>query len=495
MAIEKLCSLMSKKSGENVVKFMKTVMSGVGKETSILEGKAIQQLPEELSVFTNGLKKPKVMLGLKSSNKGSGVAGVKILDGNKMVNAFAMGLDTTRGTTPILQIRGRGFADGKKTDGLSVFFNPNAKIKPSTCGKVEINRGTNKTFELYTENNELAQAFHYNGSGAMSEMAKDYKNLKPSTFNNEAKSFKDFWISKGKAAISASSCEKELLQIATRKSKPTIKSVTQAKDILVKKMGYDPKLLSLESKSAKEMGYAAAAFDPTSGKIFVSEELLAKGNNTEIALLLSHELQHMDDFVKLSKSIGVKGLQKLHPDKINGEFYEKMAKYSGEPDFDVKQIVKDIKTYYSPSKYKGHYQEILHEDVYALSALECRAREAEKKVLDLLRKKGIEVKTEANPMELYAQESSSALHSALKRLEPYLPKEGRDKFFNRRYIKAYKKLEPELYEIEKKMAKGLPSEEFAKLEKQAEKIRSKYINEQLFKRRVLEEMEEMLSKN
>ena len=204
MAIEKLCSLMSKKSGENVVKFMKTVMSGVGKETSILEGKAIQQLPEELSVFTNGLKKPKVMLGLKSSNKGSGVVGVKILDGNKMVNAFAMGLDTTRGTTPILQIRGRGFADGKKTDGLSVFFNPNAKIKPSTCGKVEINRGTNKTFELYTENNELAQAFHYNGSGAMSEMAKDYKNLKPSTFNNEAKSFKDFWISKGKAAISAS---------------------------------------------------------------------------------------------------------------------------------------------------------------------------------------------------------------------------------------------------------------------------------------------------
>ena len=172
-----------------------------------------------------------------------------------------------------------------------------------------------------------------------------------------------------------------------------------------------------------------------------------------------------------------------------------MAKYSGEPDFDVKQIVKDIKTYYSLSKYKGHYQEILHEDVYALSALECRAREAEKKVLDLLRKKGIEVKTEANPMELYAQESSSALHSALKRLEPYLPKEGRDKFFNRRYIKAYKKLEPELYEIEKKMAKGLPPEEFAKLEKQAEKIRSKYINEQLFKRRVLEEMEEMLSKN
>lgn len=485
MAIEKLFSIVRKmaqqeKSGEAAYKLMKTIMSGSGKETLILEGKALHQLPEQLSIFTQGLKKPKVMLGLKSSKKGSGVCGISIVDGDKSVAKFAVGMDETRGL-PILQIRGRNYANGEKIEGLSSFFNPNVKVNPKNYA--HINKGTNITSELYAPNGEVAGAVHCNGSGGMlSELANDAK-LKPTEFKTTVKSFADFWARKGKTTLPVTSCEKELLSIVKSEGQPTIEAVTRAKDLLVKRMGYNPKNIPIESCS--EMGGAAAAFDPELGKLLINSEVLSKCTNAEVAFLLSHELQHMDDFIKISKSIGIKGLQKLQGSTINKKFYEEMSKCTGEIDHNVKQIVDDIKAHYSPLKYKGYYAEVLRDDAYALSILEDRARGAERKVLDLFRKKGIDIQTKAYPIELYARESSSSLRPVLKRLEPKLPKEGRDTFFNRRYAAAFKKVEPELYALSKKSR--LTQEEAARYKELAEK----YLSEEEFQRIILLQMEKM----
>ncbi len=487
MAIEKILTLVrqmarQEKSGEAAYKLMKTVMSGSGKETLILEGKALHQLPEQLSIFTQHLKKPKVIFGLKSGKKGSGVCGISIIDGDKSVAKLALGVDETRGL-PIFQIKGRTYANGEQIEGLSSFLNPNVRVNSRSYDYEEVNKGVNRILGLYAKNGELAGAMHYSGSGGMlSEVVNDTK-LKPTGFRATVRSLTDFVARRGRTVLPVTSCEKELLAIVNSEGQPTFESVSKAKDLLVKRMGYNPKNIPIEVTS--ETG-GAAAFDAESGKLLINNEVLSKCTNVEVALLLSHELQHMDDFIKISKSIGVKRLQKLLGGTINKKFYEEMSKCTAGINHNVKQIIDDIKAHYSPSKYKGYYAEVLEDDTYAMSILEDRARKAERKVLDLFRKKGIDIQTKAYPLELYARKTSSSLRPVLERLEPKLPKDGRDTFFNRWYAAAFKKVEPELYALSKKAR--LTQEEFARYNELIEK----YSNKEELQRAILLQMEKML---
>lgn len=76
-----------------------------------------------------GISNPGVMTGYNSHN-GSVVAGVIVKDGKRTVGSVAVGLDKTRGSAPILQVRGKVLNKNKEELAkLQYLMNPNAPVE------------------------------------------------------------------------------------------------------------------------------------------------------------------------------------------------------------------------------------------------------------------------------------------------------------------------------------------------------------------------------
>ena len=113
----------------------KTLTDGAGKPSPVLlEGKYLEELPVGLKPLIAGLKKPKVLIGTKSSQEGQGVLGIAVRDGNKTTAKFAVGIDTTGGKAPVLQYRGVLGDSQNKIASFNALYDSNVTLNPETCG-------------------------------------------------------------------------------------------------------------------------------------------------------------------------------------------------------------------------------------------------------------------------------------------------------------------------------------------------------------------------
>ena len=114
-------------------KLYKIIADGSGKPSPIVyEGKYLEELPVFFREFTKGAKKPKVIVGAKSSQKGEGILGVTVKDGNKTTSKLVIGVDSTRGELPIIQLRGVHGTTDSKVLSFNTLYNPNIKLDDHT---------------------------------------------------------------------------------------------------------------------------------------------------------------------------------------------------------------------------------------------------------------------------------------------------------------------------------------------------------------------------
>lgn len=101
------------------------------KEARHREFLSAEMLPKEVRTKLQefGISNPGVMTGYNSHN-GSVVAGVIVKDGKRTVGSVAVGLDKTRGSAPILQVRGKVLNKNKEELAkLQYLMNPNAPVE------------------------------------------------------------------------------------------------------------------------------------------------------------------------------------------------------------------------------------------------------------------------------------------------------------------------------------------------------------------------------
>lgn len=477
MSIAKLCSILGQKS-PNCYEMMKTVMSGAGKEFKIFSGKDLNKLSSHYEEFITGLANPKVTVGLKSTKKGSGVASVFIQDGNKPVYWQAYGIDKTRGGVPIIQTRVNTFSDGKKIESATCFMNPNKTINSENYALNYSSKNLSKNCSLYDEGGSLLYSSSYSGTkaGPLSAQCKEFKPLTADEYNKIATEQIGLYKTKGVGFLSPAECKKEILKIATKEGEPTVQSITDAKNMLLKKMGYDPKLLKIDVCPA-DTTLGPMGFEISTGKLIMSENML-KANNQEVALVLSHELTHLHDWVRYYKAVGHSNFSKNLKEEINKDFYEKMAKYVDDLGIDTKAMTDDLISHNEVFKFNGKYQKLKYDVYYSLSPVEFSARETEKQILEMFKEKGIKYEPKAFPIEQFAQESRLRAAHQLKQLEL---RHGNttETFYNNHYDEALKKVDPQLYEIEQKLKTASNKEEFENLLIEGDKIASKYKGDEL----------------
>lgn len=477
MSIRKLCLILGQKK-PNCYKMMETVMSGAGKEFKIFSGEDLNKVSSSYGEFITGLANPKITVGLKSTKKGSGVASVFIQDGNKPVYWQAYGIDKTRGGVPIIQGRVCTFSDGKKIESATCFINPNRTINSENYALNYSSKNLSKNCSLYDEEGNLLFSNSYTGTkaGPLSAQSKEFKPLTADEYNEMATEHKAFYKTKGVGFLSPAECKKEIIEIATRKGETTVESITKAKNMLLKKMGYDQELLKLEVFETDTIP-GLMGYEIQTGTLLMSKDML-KATNQEVALILSHELTHFHDWVRYYKAVGHSNFTKNINGEINKDFYEKMAEYVNGRSIDTKAMTDYLKSMDEVSKLKGKYQQLKYKIYYALSPLEHSARETEKEVLEMFKKKGIKFEPKATPIETFAQESSSMAAHPLKQLE-LAHGNTTETFYNNHYDEALKKVNPQLYDIEQKLKTASNDEEVKNLLEEGDKIASKYKGDKL----------------
>ena len=159
---------------------------------------------------------------------------------------------------------------------------------------------------------------------------------------------------------------KSLTQIKGKDSSDRAKQIINT---ILKKMGYKHSenlnvgIDSLEFKLSKRLG-CSAGFSPEQGSLYLSQEIINLPIERQISMYY-HELDHMDKFVKLYKSVGEKRFQEILIESsehsplydtlvkkglyvkptINNDFYKKMSNEIDIQDFDVNTWSKAAREY------------------------------------------------------------------------------------------------------------------------------------------------------
>lgn len=161
------------------------------------------------------------------------------------------------------------------------------------------------------------------------------------------------------------------------------------KDEMLKAMGYkhpeELKILPLKRQTV-------ASYEASQGVIYISDQM--KMPPAMIIATLRHELEHLDQFVKIYKTMGEKAfletitnfIKRLNPElkpseiniKLNKRFYEIMSKDADTKNFDSKKYYKAMCEYtpfsYDASKAYKYYNNLLEKGAYS----------AERKILSSL---------------------------------------------------------------------------------------------------------------
>ena len=494
----------------------KTLTDGAGKPSPVLlEGKYLEELPVGLKPLIAGLKKPKVLIGTKSSQEGQGVLGIAVRDGNKTTAKFAVGIDTTGGKAPILQYRGVLGDSQNKIVSFNALHDTNVALNPETCGIFTGKMQGGKKLSTAIRDENMRPAFLADSyvdsnlavsAGIQKEMLKElasHQKIKPKDINQMRLKFSRFISNKGARIHSINDCLDEAVKIAGWQGKPTEESLIKAKNLLVKDMGFNPKSVTLEID--KEPSDYFMAFDALAGKLYVNPKFLDIATHQDVAFVLSHELVHMEDFLKLYKKIGAEEFEKLmrHPklhgdEPLNHSWYKKMSENIDENDwkwmsglqktevtgydgakliinhqkFNANSMIKENKEKISLAKkgYTGRFAEIKYAERYQFSPIEEHARLVEKNLKYKLEEAGLFQKT--NFSDEYGQKPivelgryKSRFAPVEKKLEELYGKNKCEKF-NEMFYEQIAKRDVHLAELCKKMdTEGeLPTKDFEEMQ-------------------------------
>lgn len=146
-------------------------------------------------------------------------------------------------------------------------------------------------------------------------------------------------------------------QLKNIKGTPAEK-VEQIKNIFCKEMGIDASLVNIRAANELELGANSLAFMPHSGEILYNETLIPKLKDAQLCGAIRHELDHLEVFGKLAKTLGLNKMKRicvgqaksaeqraLVTENFNGSFYERLGKQLNTNGFDSKFYEQAVNEY------------------------------------------------------------------------------------------------------------------------------------------------------
>ncbi len=485
----------------------KAITSGYGKDMSCIEykGQRLQELPNWLQNMAGALKKPKITVNGRSAVEGQGIFGIKVQDGNKQLFDSVLGVDLTKGE-PILQFRGNMGDGSKRIVSFSTIFDTNK------AGREALRHGID-----FDE--ELLKKAHI-PKGMKEILIKGEGAIPVNIINENAQQIRTLFANNGRLVYSIQDSMDELVKIGSKTGRVTQKSATEAVNSLLERMGYNPedvKLAFISKEGNKGLG---GLFDIQTGKLSLNINELT--NHQDLAVILGHEITHMEDALILYKYLGAEKYGKLVGD-YNHEWFEKMSKFVNhramayqrngktisvdlgdgkiitdpkkikefeklmpKEKFDVDAMIKEIKFRNEMEKLNvtGEYSQIASQSYYELSPMEKHARETERHIIGTLKRNGLYRNTHLSrhlgqgPL----RDNSEDYTTLFNQLDKAIGKENW-KEFNNLYKKSLAVVEPEIAalqangeELMLKLQGKMPTSERVKIENEIEKI-DKEIND------------------
>ena len=170
----------------------------------------------------------------------------------------------------------------------------------------------------------------------------------------------------------------------------------QAKDIILKDMGLPCDLIECIDQDLGGSGYAA--YSAPLGKVIFDKKFCQKPDSEfsdeAVMCILRHELDHMEVFLKLYKTLGGEEFEKLisvfyknAPEKmpkINHMFYQEMSKHVNIDDFEADKYINAINNYYMAAEWGSKYKNFTDIAKNFDNALEDSAREKQYELEELM---------------------------------------------------------------------------------------------------------------
>lgn len=498
------CEMAGLSERQAMFKISRQIASGFGKPSAICyEGKFLEDLPEAFRALTVGLKRPKIVAAVKSGQKGQGVFGLTVKDGNQVRFQFASGVDFTQGEVPIIQMRGAVKNSTSTVASFNTLFNPNVELNPKAFNKVLKQRADGS---MHLEFLNVQEKPGFMADIYCSEEAANVFGLKPKDINKMRRNFANFKVSelnkagqdittlmknKGITIRPVEVCMQDFIEIAQKTGAPTEEVMLDSAKKIFMKMGYKPSDINVKMTNT---GYGVlGGFNSLTGEMCFSEEFL-KHTYQDFAQIFLHETVHMEDFVRLYKKVGAEKFRKMVGGDFNAEWYEKMAKcvddksisfaqprtvkittsegkvitkpgeirkhqleYNGlTPNFEMRGIQKELRgeqvVNEQLSHYTDYYSHIKAAQKYSNSSIENHARYAESRFLEDLSAKGVLRETEYSlasgkaPLECLQVGSGNITKTRMEFIEKALSKNGGDvnERFNALYHQVLSEIEPEI---------------------------------------------------
>ncbi len=495
----------SKSVDQKIIQVMNKLAKGnkrIRTPRMTFDKRSMAKLPEDILEFSKGLKNPRITCGLNCGN-GQSVMGFKIQDGNEVVGNFAFSLTRNNNLYPNIQARLQIFNKNQKAIGGSLMVNPSGKMDGDFINTFSSRKGTLKVEQVRGDaihfdaslNTEAAKGFAQRIGGNMSDIPEPLKEMQKDpdaflkmileNFKKETAKLNKSTINKSKSKtkikknsnvsainshtqnVNQRTFATEAEQIMKFPGKPTEATANQAKDILMKRMGYDPDLITV--KVSDEIAGHGGQFNYATGELLLDGSLAAKATHFDIADVLAHELDHMDIAVKTAKYMGIDEYEKLvmyrkTADDVdivfNKEFYKRAIAQANIEGFNAKPYIqeeKEINRLFDRNL-SGKYLSINQQYAYATSKNEGHARDVEKRLIAELQKRGVEIKSSI-PLEDFGKTPHQFIVNLMPSIEAKLakyPLSLRNDKFNEAYFKSLEEFNPEFAKLEKKyLTEGL----------------------------------------
>lgn len=171
----------------------------------------------------------------------------------------------------------------------------------------------------------------------------------------------------------------QMAKIKRLQTLPIEQSVKESKKLFSQEIGIPEELINIEKMSASEeirniLGNTGAYFDPITATLRYSTSKL---NSMDIPYILRHEMDHLEKFAKVGKSVGMKRFKELvckgNPEMeqyFNEQAWEKIFQKVNIEGFDAEPYINAIKTY-SPAegqKAFAYYGNLLEQSAYKMGA-------------------------------------------------------------------------------------------------------------------------------
>lgn len=484
-SIVKASKVTTQGADELAFNFLKKMTSGYGTDLSpiVYKGKNLDELPDMIKGMLTGLKKPTVTVNGRSRVNGQGLFGFKIQDGNKTISTSALGVDLTKGE-PIIQLRGTYGNGTQQAVRFNTVFDTNLTGTSALRGDVFVDK-------------KLAQQL-----GISDDIIETLKGKYPSSTEIDCgiQFVRTFFGSKGNLVKSIDDCLPTLTQIASKTGKVTPESATEAFETITKAMGHQGKIkLNFMPKGNTS---ASGCFEALSGELHLNLDLIK--NHQDLAVVLGHELTHLEDFVMLYKYLGADKFKRIFGiDKatnlvkgtntvFNQKWYDQVSKFipeeyfafqskgkivkiisngveitdpklikehlAAQPKtrvFDIKTMVKELKAKekMQGKKYSGQYKCLKDRDTYINSNIEMHARQTELQIAGKLKQANVHRRTsESGRYGKAPGEFPEDFSQMFRRIEARLGK-NKNKEFNELYAQSLHSVDSELGNLQAMISK------------------------------------------